>query len=131
MRTTTYRNTGFGRAVAACRSVAEMTAIDHDATGEPDVTPEKPDRKVSRALGMSLLNTAIGRLGTVITGIVLAHILSPADFGAFAVALVALAALLSITSSVSASRWCAGRAIRGISRRRSPRFRSSAVRCCS
>src|SRR6266567_343682 len=108
MRTTTYRNTGFGRAVAACRSVAEMTAIDQDATGEPDVTPEKPDRKVSRALGMSLLNTAIGRLGTVITGIVLAHILSPADFGAFAVALVALAALLSINElgvSLALVRW--------------------------
>ncbi len=108
MRTTTYRNTGFGRAVAACRSVAEMTAIDQDATGEPDVTPEKPDRKVSRALGMSLLNTAIGRLGTVITGIVLAHILTPADFGAFAVALVALAALLSINElgvSLALVRW--------------------------
>ncbi|HEX4722252.1 MAG TPA: lipopolysaccharide biosynthesis protein [Pseudonocardiaceae bacterium] len=84
-----------------------MTAIDHDAT-EPNVTPDKPERKVSRALGLSLLNTAIGRVGTVITGIVLAHILVPADFGAFAVALVALNALLSINElgvSLALVRW--------------------------
>ena len=86
-----------------------MTAIDHDAT-EPNVTPEpgKSERKVSRALGLSLLNTAIGRVGTVITGIVLAHILAPADFGAFAVALVALNALLSINElgvSLALVRW--------------------------
>ena len=88
-----------------------MTAIDHEPTDEPDVQPEPPDppdRKVSKALGISFLNTAIGRLGTVLTGILLAHILVPADFGAFAVALVALAALLSINElgvSLALVRW--------------------------
>jgi len=86
-----------------------MTAIDHDATGEPNVNADqKPDRKVSRALGISFLNTAIGRVGTVLTGILLAHILVPADFGAYAVALVALMALLSINElgvSLALVRW--------------------------
>lgn len=89
-----------------------MTAIDRDTTGEGEVTPDnagqKPDRKVSRALGLSLLNTAIGRVGTVLTGILLAHILAPADFGAYAVALVALMGLLSINElgvSLALVRW--------------------------
>jgi PST family polysaccharide transporter len=80
-----------------------MTVIDPDA--ESDAPAE---RKVSKALGLSFLNTAIGRLGTVITGIVLAHLLVPADFGAFAVALVALNAVLSINElgvSLALVRW--------------------------
>lgn len=83
-----------------------MTAVDPDA-GQEGVGP-KQEQKVSKALGLSLLNTAIGRLGTVLTGILLAHILTPADFGAFAVALVALTALLSINElgvSIVLVRW--------------------------
>lgn len=77
-----------------------MTAVDE---------PSAPtDKKVSKALGLSFLNTAIGRLGTVLTGILLAHLLVPADFGAFAVALVALNAVLSINElgvSLALVRW--------------------------
>ncbi|HVV19465.1 MAG TPA: lipopolysaccharide biosynthesis protein [Pseudonocardiaceae bacterium] len=81
-----------------------MTAIDPDATEEPVA----PERKVSKALGLSFLNTVIGRVGTVLTGILLAHILVPEDFGAFAVALVALNAVLSINElgvSLALVRW--------------------------
>lgn len=90
-----------------------MTAV------EPDVEPPNPTpagsgsgsgsgAKVRTALGLSLLNTAVGRLGTVLTGILLARILAPADFGAFAVALVALTAVLSINElgvSLALVRW--------------------------
>ena len=82
-----------------------MTAIDHDATEDSSNTPE---HKVRRALTLSFVNTLIGRLGTVLTGILLAHILVPADFGAFAVALVALNAVLSINElgvSLALVRW--------------------------
>ena len=69
----------------------------------------KPEgSKVRRALGMSLLNTAVGRLGTFLTGIVLARILVPEDFGVYAVALVALTALLSLNElgvSIAIVRW--------------------------
>jgi PST family polysaccharide transporter len=64
--------------------------------------------KVRRALGMSLLNTAVGRLGTFLTGIVLARLLVPEDFGVYAVALVALTALLSLNElgvSIAIVRW--------------------------
>jgi PST family polysaccharide transporter len=106
MHATTHRNT-FPSARDGS-SAAAMTAIDHDPTDEPDVQPDPPDRKVSKALGISFLNTAIGRLGTVLTGILLAHILAPADFGAYAVALVALMALLSVNElgvSLALVRW--------------------------
>lgn len=85
-----------------------MTAVDPDAGQEPQGVAPQRERKVSKALGLSFLNTAIGRLGTVLTGIVLAHLLAPADFGAFAVALVALTALLSINElgvSIVLVRW--------------------------
>ncbi|HEX4702838.1 MAG TPA: lipopolysaccharide biosynthesis protein, partial [Pseudonocardiaceae bacterium] len=85
-----------------------MTAIDHEAEEEPLDAEVETDHKVRSALGMSLLNTAIGRVGTVLTGILLARILAPADFGAFAVALVALTAVLSINElgvSLALVRW--------------------------
>lgn len=64
--------------------------------------------KVRKALGLSFLNTVFGRLGTLLTGILLAHLLAPTDFGAFAVALVALGALLAINElgvSLALVRW--------------------------
>ncbi|WP_239405139.1 lipopolysaccharide biosynthesis protein [Frankia sp. Cj3] len=63
---------------------------------------------VRRGLGFSLLNNALSRLGTVVTGIVLARLLSPSDYGDFAVALVVLNALLSINElgvSLAIVRW--------------------------
>ncbi|HEX3589937.1 MAG TPA: oligosaccharide flippase family protein [Pseudonocardiaceae bacterium] len=83
-----------------------MTAVDPPAVSEEPAAGG--DQKVTKALGLSFLNTAVGRVGTVLTGILLAHILTPADFGAFAVALVALTALLSINElgvSIVLVRW--------------------------
>ncbi len=63
---------------------------------------------VRRGLGFSVLNNALSRLGTVVTGVVLARLLSPSDYGDFAVALVVLNALLSINElgvSLAIVRW--------------------------
>ena len=62
----------------------------------------------SRALVWSFLNTALGRVGTLAVGIFLARLLGPSEFGAFAVASVALVALLSINElgvSLAIIRW--------------------------
>lgn len=64
--------------------------------------------KVRRGLMLSLLNTLIGRAGGLVAGIVLARLLHPADFGVFAVAMVALAAVLSLNElgvSLALVRW--------------------------
>lgn len=61
-----------------------------------------------RALGWSLLNTGAARFGTIAIGIVLARLLGPEEFGTFAVALVALLALLSFNElgvSLAVVRW--------------------------
>jgi O-antigen/teichoic acid export membrane protein len=62
----------------------------------------------SRALGWSFFNNALARLGTLGIGILLARLLGPHAFGAFAVALVALLALLSFNElgvSLAIVRW--------------------------
>ncbi|MEW2358229.1 lipopolysaccharide biosynthesis protein [Spirillospora sp. NPDC029432] len=64
--------------------------------------------KASRALGWSLANTAAARLGTLAIGIALARLLGPAEFGVFAVAMVALLAVLSFNElgvSLAIVRW--------------------------
>ncbi|MEZ5062958.1 MAG: lipopolysaccharide biosynthesis protein [Solirubrobacterales bacterium] len=49
-----------------------------------------------RALWWSVTNNVVGRVGTTLIGIVLARILSPEDYGVYAVALVVLNVLLSV-----------------------------------
>jgi PST family polysaccharide transporter len=70
---------------------------------------EKPlNRLVRDALGWSFLNNLVGRLGTLLAGIVLARLLTPHDYGVFAVALVALTAVLSMNElgvSLALVRW--------------------------
>jgi len=64
--------------------------------------------RASGALGWSLLNTAVSRLGTLGIGIALARMLGPAEFGTFAVATVALLAVLSFNElgvSLAIVRW--------------------------
>lgn len=71
-------------------------------------TAEDVGRRASRAFGWSLANTALARLGTVGIGIALARMLGPESFGAFAVATVALLAVLSINElgiSLAIVRW--------------------------
>jgi O-antigen/teichoic acid export membrane protein len=55
--------------------------------------------RAGRALGWSFASTAIGRLSTVAITVALARLLGPADFGTFAVATVALLAVLSFKTS--------------------------------
>jgi O-antigen/teichoic acid export membrane protein len=65
-------------------------------------------RLVRVGLGWSFLNNLLVRIGTVLAGIVLARILTPADYGVLAVALVAFEALLSINElgvSLAIVRW--------------------------
>lgn len=70
--------------------------------------PERAAPSAGRALSWSLANTLAGRLGTVAIGIVLARILGPEEFGTFAVAFVALVAILSFNElgvSLAIVRW--------------------------
>jgi O-antigen/teichoic acid export membrane protein len=62
----------------------------------------------SRALGWSFASNMIARLGTLPLGVVLARLLGPHAFGTFAVALVALVAILSfndLSVSLAIVRW--------------------------
>ena len=61
-----------------------------------------------RALGLSLVNTLVTRLGTLAIGVALARIVGPEEFGTFAVGLLALTALLSFSElgvSLAIVRW--------------------------
>lgn len=60
------------------------------------------------AFGWSLANTMVSRLGTLAIGIILARVLGPEQFGTFAVAMVALMAVLSFNElgvSLAIVRW--------------------------
>ena len=62
----------------------------------------------SSALAWSLLNTAVAKFGTLGIGIVLARLLGPDSYGSFAVAMVALLAVLTINElgvSLAIVRW--------------------------
>lgn len=64
--------------------------------------------RVGRGALWSLLNTVVLRLGTLVSGIALARLLSPADYGVFAVALVALTLLQAFNElgvSLALVRW--------------------------
>ena len=64
--------------------------------------------RAGRALRINVLNTLLGRFGTLAIGIALARILGPEEFGTFAVALLALLAVLSFNElgvSLAIVRW--------------------------
>ncbi len=64
--------------------------------------------RASRALGLSFINVAAARLGTLAFGILLARLLGPHEFGTYAVAFVALLAILSFNElgvSLAIVRW--------------------------
>lgn len=64
--------------------------------------------RASRALGWSFASNATARLGTVAIGIALARLLGPQQFGTYAVAYVALIAVLSFNElgvSLAIVRW--------------------------
>jgi len=65
-------------------------------------------RRTRNALVWSFLNNVVGRAGSMLTGVVLARILLPQDYGIFAVALVGLNAVLSMNElgvSLAIVRW--------------------------
>jgi PST family polysaccharide transporter len=82
--------------------------VDPPATDPGDAADPAVGAVARRALGWSVLNNVVGRAGTLLTGIVLARLLVPEDYGVYAVALVALAAVLSMNElgvSLAVIRW--------------------------
>lgn len=74
----------------------------------PPTAPGGLSAVASRALRWSFLNTVASKLGTMAVGIVLARLLGPSEFGTFAVATVALTAVLSFNElgvSLAIVRW--------------------------
>ncbi len=64
--------------------------------------------KAANALGWSFLNTVTAKFGTLAIGVVLARLLGPTQFGTYAVAYLALTAILSFNElgvSLSIVRW--------------------------
>lgn len=81
-------------------------------SGPPRVAPRhaarSPRGTVGRALGFSTVNTALSKLASLVIGVALARILGPDEFGTFAVALIALMAVLSFNElgvSLAIVRW--------------------------
>ena len=65
-------------------------------------------RRATIAVSWSFLNTAVGRLGTLAIGIVVARLLGPHEFGVFAVAMLMMLAVLSFNElgvSLAIVRW--------------------------
>lgn len=79
------------------------------APGPPGTSGDGLGRKVAAATRWSLLNTVVIRIGTFATSILLArYLLGPADWGLYAVGLVALNVLLSANEagvSLALVRW--------------------------
>ena len=77
-------------------------------SGEPGSGQGDLARTAAGAFGWSFLNTAMSRFGTLLVGVLLARILGPGEFGTFAVAMVALLAVLSFNElgvSLAVVRW--------------------------
>lgn len=88
-----------------------MTELDQQQPKiDAGTSPSQEDLPTvaTRAFGWSFLNTAVSRLGTLAIGIALARILGPEAFGTFAIAMVALLAMLSFNElgvSLAIVRW--------------------------
>ncbi|WP_202980867.1 oligosaccharide flippase family protein [Microbacterium lushaniae] len=75
------------------------------ATRRPSIVTPPGAR---RALVWSFANTAFGKFGTLLISILIARVLGPEEFGTYAVALVALMAVLSVNElgvSLAIVRW--------------------------
>lgn len=91
------------------RSGAEEPVRETDAvTGSGGAGGRSLRSAASKAFGWSFLNTVVGRFGTLAIGIALARLLGPAEFGTFAIATVAMIAVLSFNElgvSLAIVRW--------------------------
>ena len=79
-----------------------------EPTDAPVAAPQRQGPGAQRALVWSFANTAFGKFGTLLISIVIARVLGPDEFGTYAVALVALAAVLSFNElgvSLAIVRW--------------------------
>lgn len=77
--------------------------LEHGTGHDPGLA-----RTAAGAFGWSFLNAALSRLGTLLVGVLMARILGPGEFGTFAVAMVALLAVLSFNElgvSLAVVRW--------------------------
>jgi len=76
---------------AALSELSDPSASSDPTNSEEASAEREPLAKlVRKGLTWSLGGMLIGRVGTLVTGIILARLLSPNDYGVFAVALVAL-----------------------------------------
>lgn len=77
----------------------------------PATTPQPVhdvERRAARAFLWAIINVALGRLGSLVVGVVLARILGPAGIGIFGVAMIALMASLSLNDlgvTLAIVRW--------------------------
>lgn len=81
---------------------------DPDGAPAPGAASHSLGRQASGALGWSVLNAFVSKFGTLAVGIALARLLGPDAFGTYAVAMVALLAVLSFNElgvSLAIVRW--------------------------
>lgn len=83
-----------------------------EVDGRPDEAGDPVGSELNRLVGSgarwSLVNNVVIRLGTLLSGVVLARLLTPDDYGVYAVALVVLTVLLSMNEmgvSLAIIRW--------------------------
>src|SRR5215813_6497790 len=68
-----------------------------DMSAEPsDMSAESIGRDAGRGLRWSLVGTMIGKAGGFATGLLLARLLAPADFGVYAVAVAVMAFVMHV-----------------------------------
>lgn len=86
--------------------------IGSSRPSRPSRASDRVDQRAARqpgpALAWSIANTALARFGTLAIGIALARMLGPEEFGTYAVAFVALMAILSFNElgvSLAVVRW--------------------------
>ncbi|GAA3004267.1 oligosaccharide flippase family protein [Actinokineospora diospyrosa] len=93
----------------AARAVAtELGPAAPPLNSEPAMEEPSVGRKVGRGLVWSLLNTVVLRLGIFMAGIVMARLLTTADYGVFAIAVTALTVLQAFNElgvSLAVVRW--------------------------
>lgn len=83
-----------------------MPSVAEDTAAQGRTEPRPPGAQ--RALVWSFANTVFGKVGTLLISVVIARVLGPDEFGTYAVALVALAAVLSFNElgvSLAIVRW--------------------------
>ncbi len=85
-----------------------MTVPQLNTGPRPPADDELRQASASRAFIWSLVNTVSARLGTLAIGVALARLLGPEEFGTYAVAFIALLAVLSFNElgvSLAIVRW--------------------------